>query len=548
MKFVYLPIVAIFSLLSFSTALPIELQALRARDEFNVRLEADVSPAFVSPLDKRENTLLTQFFTSLNKTGTGVTLAKAAVRTPVIDDQIVKFVANLIEEKNLTYLLEVADSSGLALDLVLLVLTHYEFIDGLTDFVKYYKGNSNLTSSGSGGGGGLIGGLLGGLGGLLGGGGSLGSNNTTSSGSGGGLIGNLISGLTGGLFGGSSSSSNNSTSGTSSGGSGSGLIGSLLGGLFGGSSGSSGSGSSSGNSGASATTSRPASTGTASGSGSGGIGGLLGGLFGGSSAAGGASSAPAADTAAPAAATTSNTAAAATSGGVLDGLLGGLGGNSESAGAAATSSPAGAAAATSAPVGGAAETAPTGTAAGAPAGANTATGTGAGSAATTSGSALGGLLDNLLKRDDEELAKRDVEAITEHLHELAKRAETASYLERRDIWDSVYQQMIRLIGSDANIEDVAVSLKKSGLAINVIYNAIMDSDWYGFDKKLVKYLVDNNIVTWSILFRSLIDSGVVLLVIGDIIGNSDYIKLVIDFVIAIITGRVNVIGLILAFF
>lgn len=148
----YLPIVAIFSLLSFSTALPIELQALRARDEFNVRLEADVSPAFVSPLDKRENTLLTQFFTSLNKTGTGVTLAKAAVRTPVIDDQIVKFVANLIEEKNLTYLLEVADSSGLALDLVLLVLTHYEFIDGLTDFVKYYKGNSNLTSSGSGGG------------------------------------------------------------------------------------------------------------------------------------------------------------------------------------------------------------------------------------------------------------------------------------------------------------------------------------------------------------------------------------------------------------
>lgn len=157
-------------------------------------------------------------------------------------------------------------------------------------------------------------------------------------------------------------------------------------------------------------------------------------------------------------------------------------------------------------------------------------------------------MDNLLKRDDEELAKRDVEAITEHLHELAKRAETASYLERRDIWDSVYQQMIRLIGSDANIEDVAVSLKKSGLAINVIYNAIMDSDWYGFDKKLIKYLVDNNIVTWSILFRSLLDSGVVFLVIGDIIGNSDYIKLVIDFVIAIITGRVNVIGLILALF
>lgn len=573
MKFVFFPLVALFTLLSFSAALPIELQGLRARADFDIRLEEETTPALLSPLEKRENTLLTSFFTSLNKTGTGVTLAKAAVRTPLIDDQIVKFIANLIETKNLTNLLEMADNSGLALDLVLLILTHYETIDGLTDFVKYYKGNSNLTSGGSGG---LLGGLLGGLGGLLGGGSS-----SSSSGSGGGLVSNLL----GGLLGGGSSGSSGSNS-TSSGSSGGGLISGLLGGLLGGGSSTSSSSPSTTSSGSSSTTS------ASSGSGGGLLGGLLGGLMGGSSGSGSSRSATTSASAAAASATSavSQAASSSKSGGLLGGLLGGLGG-SRSTGAATTSAAAATSAAplagSAAPAAGsaAAESVPavsdllgsnaaaaTNTAAAGSA-ANAATGaagtaataaTGAvseaasaatGAASTSTASGLAGALENLLKRADDEdvandaeLLRRHTEAVAEELQVLVKRSEEASYLEKRDIWDSVYTQMINLIGSDANVEEVMVSLKKSGLAINVIYNALTDSDWYGFDKKLVKYLVDNNIVTFPILLNALLKSGVIWHVAADIIGNSEYVKLVIDFVLAIFTGKVNVIGLIMALF
>lgn len=562
MKFVFFPLVALFTLLSFSAALPIELQGLRARADFDTRLEEDTTPAILSPLDKRENTLLTSFFTSLNKTNTGVTLAKAAVRTPLVDDQIVKFIANLIEEKNLTNLLEMADDSGLALDLVLLILTHYEVIDGLTDFVKYYKGGSNLTSGSSGGLGGILGGLLGGgssknsssssggglvsglLGGLLGGGssGSSGSKNTTSSGSGGGLV----SGLLGSLLGGGSSSSSSSPSSSSSGssGSGGGLVSGLLGNLMGGSSGSGSSGS--------GTTSAPAAVASAtsaspqaSSSKSGGLlGGLLGGLGGSKSTGAATTSGAAATSAAPLAGSAAPVAgsAAAESVPVVSDLLGSNAG-------AATNTPAadtGAAAAT-----GAADTAAT-AATGAVSEAATAA-TGAASTSTASG--LAGALDNLLKRADDEditndaeLLRRHTEAFAEELQILVKRSEEASYLEKRDVWDNVYQQMISLIGTDSNVEDVMVSLKKSGLAMNVIYNALTDSDWYGFDKKLVKYLVENDIVTFPILLNALLKSGVIWHVAADIISNSDYVKLVIDFVLAIFTGKVNVTGLIMAFF
>lgn len=555
MKFVFLPLVALFSLLSFSTALPIELQGLRARQDFDVRLDEEYSPALVSPLDKRDNALLTSFFTSLNKTGTGITLVKAAIRTPGINDQIVKFIANLVEEKNLTYLLQVADESGLALDLVLLILTHYEVIDGLTDFVKYYKGDSNSTSSGSSSGGGLLGGLLGGIGSIFGiGGGRSGSSNSTSSGSGGGLI----SGLLGGLTGGSSGSRSGSGSSNSTSGSGGGLLGGLLNGLTGGSS-------------SSPTSSSPStSTGSSSGGSSGGlVSGLLGNLLGGGSRSGsGSSSASSAPAGAlgSAAPTASAPAAGASptssrSGGLLGGLLGGLGGASSK-----TSSAAGSPAATSAPAAAGAPAAAsadpidlgdaaTSAAPADPAGSAVPTGTASPSTPSGGVSSLVEGLGSLFKREDveefvhdEELLKRHADAMTEQLQEIVKRSEGLSELEKRDIWDSVYQQMIRLIGTDSNVEEIAESLQKSGLAINVIYNALTDSDWFGFDKKLVKYLVDNNIVTFSILLNSLLKSGVIWSVAADIIGNSSYVKLVIDFVIAIFTGKVNVIGLIMALF
>lgn len=107
--------------------------------------------------------------------------------------------------------------------------------------------------------------------------------------------------------------------------------------------------------------------------------------------------------------------------------------------------------------------------------------------------------------------------------------------------------MIALIGTDANVEDIAQSLEKSGLAMNIIYNALTDSDWYAFDKKLVKYLVDEGIVTLSILLKSLINSGVIWDVAVDIISSSTYTNYVVKFILAIFTGDVDIFSLIYAF-
>lgn len=121
-------------------------------------------------------------------------------------------------------------------------------------------------------------------------------------------------------------------------------------------------------------------------------------------------------------------------------------------------------------------------------------------------------------------------------------------LAKRDLLDVFYSQVIAIIGTNSNIEDIAESLDRSGLAINVAYNALVDSGWYDFDVNLVKYLVNNQIVTLLSLGKALWSSGVIFSVFGDIVGNTSYTKLVINFVIAILTGKVDVISLITALF
>lgn len=517
------PLFLLLSLFTFVSALPVDVQGVRPGAEFQVR---DVVPEYsqreLSPLEKRDIAALTYLFTTLNTTGTGVTLVKGAISVSLTEQQIIKFIANLIEQKNLTYLLEVADQSGLGLDIVLLVLTHYETIPGLTKIINLYKGNSNSTSSSS-----------------------------SSSSSSGGILGTLLSGVTStisSIFGlGSTSTSTSTSTGTS-------------------------------------TSSTSSSTGTStSTSSSGGILGSIlsgvGSLFGLTSSSSSTSttsasaSAAATATATSAAATATSTATSTSSSGVLGSILSGVGslfGLSGSSSSASTTSTVAASTAT-AVVGTATSLTGTTTALVATTTTAAAVTTSKTSTLTTATSTstdvilsvLSGVtsvISSIFKREDltaEELAE-EIEALFKRedidngllLQELVARMDDESLdaYDKRDLLDTIYSQIIGIIGTNSNIELIAESLQKSGLGINVIYNALVDSGFYNFDVDLVRYLVTNKIITLSSLFLALLNSGLLLSVVGDIIGNTTYIKLVLNFVLAIFNGTIDIWALISALF
>ncbi|PSK38415.1 hypothetical protein C7M61_002978 [Candidozyma pseudohaemuli] len=137
MKFVFLPLFALFSLLSFSAALPVEMQNLALKEEFVVKREQQEE---VAPLQKRENERLTRFFASLNRTGAGVFFVRNAVNSPGINNAIMRNIADLFRGDGIEAFLPAADESGMALDLTLLFFTHWEVWDGLTDLTHYYRG------------------------------------------------------------------------------------------------------------------------------------------------------------------------------------------------------------------------------------------------------------------------------------------------------------------------------------------------------------------------------------------------------------------------
>lgn len=137
MKFVFLPLFALFSLLSFSAALPVEMQNLAVKEEFVVKREEQEEAA---PLQKRENERLTGFLASLNRTGAGVFFIRNAVNSPGINNAIMRTIGDLFRGDGIESFLPAADESGMALDLTLLFFTHWEVWDGLTDLVHYYRG------------------------------------------------------------------------------------------------------------------------------------------------------------------------------------------------------------------------------------------------------------------------------------------------------------------------------------------------------------------------------------------------------------------------
>ncbi|ODV64648.1 hypothetical protein HYPBUDRAFT_130464, partial [Hyphopichia burtonii NRRL Y-1933] len=110
-------------------------------------------------ISKRENVLLTQLFTSLNKSGQGVALTKQVTTSSLTQGSAIQIIIDYLKGANLTTILEAADNSGLALDIVLLTLTDYDVLPGIVKVIEGVFENSNSTSSS----GGLVSSIIGGI-------------------------------------------------------------------------------------------------------------------------------------------------------------------------------------------------------------------------------------------------------------------------------------------------------------------------------------------------------------------------------------------------
>lgn len=476
----------------------------------------------IGELQKRDIQPLTFLFQTLNNSAT-ISLAKTALQLSLTRDQVCNFVGTFIQSKGLQSILESADQSGLALDLVLMILTHYETVDGLIDVIDYGKKNGNSTGesctpslSGSSG---LLGGLLNGVTSILGLGSSDSSSSTCSS-SNSGLPVASPSIISGGNSSGNSSnntpSPSSSNSASTSSGSGGGIIGNIIGGIgsiFGLDLG----GSNSGSTGSTIVTSKTTTAGTGT---------------------------------ASASFTTTTSAPVAIASTFAITTLTPLVPEVNTIISTPSVTPASSTIRTNSPAA-TTSTSTTGTpnSAGSP-----------GDLISGIANGIGGLISGIFGREDlAEIAekeglmgvmKRDDVDEKELMHQLLKRAldENLTLLQKRDALSLIYSQIIAIIGTDSNIEEIFESLAKSGLAINVVYNALTDSGFYQFDVQLYNYLVNNGYISLKSAVDAALSSGLVAHIVSDFVANSTYLKLVINFILAIFTGGVNVFGLITAIF
>lgn len=464
-------VLTLFSFVSISSALPVVplTEVLQVRET-----PAEPFPLANTQWQKRDIAALTYLFKTLNTTGTGVSLIETAISISLTQQQVIKFVGSLIETKGLTSLLEAAETSGLALDLVLLVLTHYEVIPGITNVIKAYKGGSSNTSSSSSSSslfGGLLGSVLGGL-----------DNGTDSSDV---SVSSADFGALEGILGSATDIGSIAT--------GSGLLATQT--------------PSTAVVGSAATTSASAN----------GFAGLFPDLLNGLGLALASdaaltlatTSAPATDITTPAAVAPASVQAATTP-------------------TIATSS---------------AQTSSTGTSTG------------------KSGGLISSLLGSIFKRDDLDEAEKlelvgslfkrgdiDLGNVLQSINSREDVSPEELAIAKRDLLSTVYLQIILIIGSDNNIELIAESLSKSGLGTTVVYEAFTNEDFVDFDVNLVKYLVDQKIITVSGLLSAASQSGLLGNIFGDLVGNATYRQLVIDFALAAITGKIDVIDLVAALF
>lgn len=541
---IHLPILWLVTVLSFTQALPVlPYYALSGLSLEQREIYEDTYDLVLAQrsndfnIEKRDISALTFLFTQLNNTAT-IQLARGALQVELVRQQVISFVEAFIKEKGLTQILKSAGDSGLATDLVMLFVVHFEIYPGLIDIIKAYKT-----------------GLLTGVFGI-----NNGSAQSCTSNSGG-ILGNLFPWFN---IGGGCTTNSSGSSGISGSNSGN-------------SSSSSNSGSISGS-----------SSGSGSSQGSGGIIGAIGsilnpfGIFNGGSATSTAASSPGANAATTVSSTNSVSSASSTIAGngipffsnifpsptlsVPSYTAPNLFGQATSTSSAVTT-PTTTQAVNQAPKSTTLTTTssnqnggfsfPTFSIPGFPSnggGSNT-NGGNSGSNSGNSGGLFGngGLFGGIFKREDLEknglilpqLAERE-EVTFEELIEAF--LEEVSMEKRDNLLDltMIYQQIIGIIGTNSNIEEIFESLSKSGLAVNVLYNALIDDGFYTFVVELLNDLISKQIITLSILWNALLQSGVVPQVAGVIIGNSAYLRAVFRFIGGILSGAVPVLGLYLA--
>lgn len=500
-------------LVSYVTALPVlvfdgEIESL---PDFHKRSD---EPAALDII-KRDNALLTSLFTTLNTSGQGVSLVKGVTTSSVTQGTIINVIVNFLKATNLTEILISADDSGLALDIVKLVLTDYEVLPGLIRIVKGVLG-SNSTSSG-----GFLSSIISGifgdssLGSLLSSVTSAlfgGSSSSSSSSSGDGIVGTLLSGVLSlfGLDSSSSSSSSTSSSSNSTTSSGS-LLSDLLDGLLGDTS-SSGTASTSSASKTTTATSTSTSTG-------GFLSGILDDLFGDDD-----DSSVSATTTATATGTTTGTSTRAsttsTSGGLLNGILGLLDGDDDET-TVTTSATTTATRATASTTATSADlddilSQISAVAAESTTAAATTTTTAVSAASSAASSDLEDLISSLSKRDLNEV----------------------SDIEKRDLFDTIIQQIISIVGTGDVIDEVVQSLQKSGLGISVIQLILTDEDETDFAVNTVNEVISEKAITLSSLWTAVKESNLILSVVSQVLSNG-YLLLVFSFLAALFTGKID---------
>ncbi|KAI3404489.1 hypothetical protein KGF56_002681 [Candida oxycetoniae] len=109
--------------------------------EIDEYLKQLVEASGANRTQKRDNNaLLTAAFTALNKSGTGVTIVHGIVTNSVTQNTAIKAIEEYIEHNTLTTLLSAADSSGLAVSIVMRFFINYSLVPGLWNIiVALYK-------------------------------------------------------------------------------------------------------------------------------------------------------------------------------------------------------------------------------------------------------------------------------------------------------------------------------------------------------------------------------------------------------------------------
>lgn len=143
---------------SFSVAAPVDTANsgvrvaqevdLRSLNEALLQLAEDknrlVTREEQDELIKRENVLLTQSFTALNQSGTGVALVDAMASNPATQPIVIQAVIEFLKEENLTNIFIALDKSGLATDFIMMGFEDPTVFPGLIKIVKGLIQNGSI--------------------------------------------------------------------------------------------------------------------------------------------------------------------------------------------------------------------------------------------------------------------------------------------------------------------------------------------------------------------------------------------------------------------